>query len=560
MEISQNYEPEFDSLQDLMLHMGRKCSAEEIPHLVAKTFAARPHVGLVRIWTVQPGKDCNACHRKHLCRETSCLHMVASVTKHKENTAWNCTTGADSRIPIGFSEIGSVALTGVGIRIHNFDENQKKLFQDIQDTTPEIVGVGIQPLALKNDILGIIAVYALIDLKRVRRGDRWLGNVAGFVAFALSNARAFEEIESLRAQLELENEYLRNEIHHIQSPGGIIGKSPPVISMLDQIAQVAPTEASVLILGESGTGKELVAREIHKRSLRGKKPMISVNCASIPGELYESEFFGHKKGAFTGAISDRGGRFQAADGGTLFLDEVGEIPLLIQGKLLRVLQEGMYERIGEEKTRKVDVRIIAATNRNIEQEIAAGNFRQDLYYRLNVFPIEVVPLRKRKKDIPILARHFLKSVSKKMNHAVPQLTDSNIRELMDYEWPGNVRELQNIIERAVITSRSGRFFFHLPVASTQVESSKELSKEPAENPWDTTKETVIFTEQQIRAKTRKNMIAALKKCKGTIYGDHGAAMLLGISPTTLSSRISRLKITKQEIFNEKKISADIDPE
>ena len=280
---------------------------------------------------------------------------------------------------------------------------------------------------------------------------------------AIANARAFEEIGRLKEQLELERDYLREELAGVQEFGDIIGQSPSLKNVLQQIDLVAATDASVLILGESGTGKELVAREIHRRSQRHERSMVKCNCASIPRELYESEFFGHAKGAFTGAISDRAGRFQLADGGTLFLDEVGEIPLDMQSKLLRVLQEGEFERVGEERTQRVDVRIVAATNRDLKQEIEAKRFREDLYYRLNVFPIQIAPLRERKEDISVLAAHFVDLSARNLNRAPPRLTQGNILQLQRYDWPGNIRELQNVIERAVITSVKGRLRFDLPV-------------------------------------------------------------------------------------------------
>jgi PAS domain S-box-containing protein len=258
--------------------------------------------------------------------------------------------------------------------------------------------------------------------------------------------QAEEEIQCLRRQLELENAYLHEEVLEAKAYGEIVGSSPALEGILRQVEMVSPTDASVLITGESGTGKELVAREIHNRSARKQRTMIKVNCASIPKELYESEFFGHVKGAFTGAIKDRAGRFQLADGGTLFLDEIGEVPLDLQSKLLRVLQEGTYERIGDEKTLKADVRIIAATNRNLKEEVLAKCFREDLYYRLNVFPIEVPPLRDRKDDIPSLANRFLSQAASKLNLPLPQFTKANMLELKGYDWPGNVRELQNVID------------------------------------------------------------------------------------------------------------------
>ena len=273
---------------------------------------------------------------------------------------------------------------------------------------------------------------------------------------------ALEELQRLKNRLEQENDYLHEEINADQGFGDLVGRSEVLRSVVRQIEHVAPTNASVLILGESGTGKELVAREIHKRSERQHRPLIRVNCASIPKELYESEFFGHVKGAFTGALKDRAGRFELADEGTLFLDEVGEIPLELQNKLLRVLQEQQYERVGDDHTRQVDVRIIAATNRDLQQEVEAGRFRKDLYYRLNVYPIEIPPLRSRKEDIPLLASHLLALAARKFNCGQLGLTQAHAVTLQGYDWPGNVRELQNVIERAVITSRGNTLRFDLP--------------------------------------------------------------------------------------------------
>src|SRR6266571_2561637 len=260
--------------------------------------------------------------------------------------------------------------------------------------------------------------------------------------------------------LEFENEFLQNEFR--ASFGNIIGHGPALQKVLAQIATVAPTEANVLILGESGTGKELVARAIHDLSARKERPLVRVNCASIPKELFESEFFGHVRGAFTGAIKDRVGRFELADNGTLFLDEIGEIPLDLQSKLLRVLQEGQFERVGDERTRTVKVRLITATNRDLLAEAKAGRFRLDLYYRLSVFPIEVPPLRERLEDIGILAEHFIKQSARRLGVARPRLNKHHLQELQNYDWPGNVRELQNVIERAVILARGRQLQFELP--------------------------------------------------------------------------------------------------
>ena len=272
-------------------------------------------------------------------------------------------------------------------------------------------------------------------------------------------AERTSEIRSLKDRLQAENILLKQELADTHRYGTIIGQSLSIKSVISQIELVASTKSSVLIQGESGTGKELVAREIHNHSERKVHAFIRVNCAAIPKELYESEFFGHVKGAYTGAVKDRVGRFEAADGGTIFLDEVGEIPLSLQSKLLRVLQESEYERLGEERTRKVDVRVIAATNKILKNEVKNKAFRDDLFYRLNVFPIHIPPLKDRIEDIPLLASHFIEKLSKEMNLPKPQLTKANVLDLQAYEWPGNVRELENAIERAMILSRSKKLNF-----------------------------------------------------------------------------------------------------
>lgn len=254
-----------------------------------------------------------------------------------------------------------------------------------------------------------------------------------YLGAAVVNARACEEIKRLKNQLEQQNAYLEEEVLEARAFGDLIGQSGTLRQIVSQIDLVAPTDASVLILGETGTGKELVAREIHRRSARKEKPLARVNCASIPKELFESEFFGHVRGSFTGAIKDRAGRFETAEGGTLFLDEIGEVPLDMQGKLLRVLQEKRYERLGEDRTRQANVRIVAATNRDLKEAVAAGRFREDLFYRLHVFPIQVVPLRERKDDIPLLAKHFVELSVKDLNCAKPRLTRARVVKLQSYD-------------------------------------------------------------------------------------------------------------------------------
>ncbi|MEY2608630.1 MAG: hydrogenase-4 transcriptional activator [Verrucomicrobiota bacterium] len=316
--------------------------------------------------------------------------------------------------------------------------------------------------------------------------------------------------------------------------GEIIGQSRAWRQIIRQIEMVAPTDATVLVLGETGTGKELIARELHRRSRRKHKPLVRVNCASIPKELYESEFFGHARGAFTGAVKDRIGRFEAADRGTLFLDEVGEIPLELQGKLLRVLQEKCYERVGEEKTRCADVRIVAATNRDLKKEVAAGRFREDLYYRLNVFPIKVAPLRDRKEDVPLLATHFIDISVKELECPRPRLTRAGIETLQNYDWPGNIRELRNVIERAAIFAQGGVLDFDLPGTGVDLNSFVLEDVEEVE----------YLTDAEMRRRERENLFAVLQKTGWKIKGVDGAAELLGLKPTTLISRIEKMGLKR----------------
>src|SRR6516165_1583524 len=323
-----------------------------------------------------------------------------------------------------------------------------------------------------------------------------------------------------------------------ESFGKIIGQSGACRRIISQVEIVAPTDATVLILGETGTEKELIAREIHQRSRRNDKPLVRVNCTSIPRELFESEFFGHAKGAFTGAIKDRAGRFEIAAGGTLFLDEVGEIPLELQSKLLRVLQEKCYERVGEDRTRQTDVRIIAATNRDLKKDIGAGHFREDLYYRLNVFPLQVPPLRERKGDITLLATHFVELLVKELGCPKPRLTRAGIEALESYEWPGNIRELRNVIERAAIFARGGALEFDLPVTGASVDPTSFGPQ------YSDGLDPEYLTESEMRRRERENLLAILQKTGWRIKGSDGAAELLGVKATTLVARIKKMGFTR----------------
>jgi transcriptional regulator with GAF, ATPase, and Fis domain len=391
-------------------------------------------------------------------------------------------------------------------------------------------------ISFKGEVLGVLTGFTrLYSMEEVQA---WRDVFAHHIGGAVANARAFEEIQRLKAQLELQNDYLKEEVVEAKAFGELVGRSPALRHIVSQIDLVAPTEASVLILGETGTGKELVAREIHNRSRRKDKPLVRVNCASIPKELFESEFFGHVRGAFTGAIKDRAGRFEAAEGGTIFLDEIGEVPLDLQSKLLRVLQEKRYERVGEDRTRLADVRIIGATNRDLKKEVAAGRFREDLYYRLNVFPIQVTPLRERVEDIPLLAKHFVELSVKDLRCSKPRLTRAGIAKLQSYDWPGNIRELRNVIERAVIISRGGVLDFDLPVTNSPPAPSPMT---PRESPGT---EPEILTEPEMQRRERENLLAALRKTNWKIRGADGAAELLGLKPTTLVTRMQKMGLKR----------------
>ncbi|MCH7853129.1 MAG: sigma 54-interacting transcriptional regulator [Proteobacteria bacterium] len=352
--------------------------------------------------------------------------------------------------------------------------------------------------------------------------------------------RTLAENAHLREELERERDYLREEVNVAMNFGRIVGTSPALKQMLAQVEAVARTPVNVLILGESGVGKELVARAIHARSPRAEGPLVKVNCASIPKELFESEFFGHVKGAFTGAHRHRVGRFQLAEGGTIFLDEIGEIPLELQSKLLRVLQEGEFEPVGDDITRTADVRVIAATNRNLEQLVIDGEFREDLFYRLSVFPIEVPPLRKRPEDVVQLAQHFLQQTCNDFGRKPMTLTNRQAEFIKQYDWPGNVRELKNVIERAVILSRGNVLRLDLSLPATVIPDDPAASAIAGQDEYG------ILTEKAMKELQKQNLLAALKQTNWRVSGKEGAAELLGVRPTTLTDRIKSFGLRKPD--------------
>ncbi len=537
MSKKTNCPTDVDLLKRLLLDMSQERCVENVLKLIVDRIASQSDVALARIWLVAPGDICANCHLRDECPDQiACLHLVASAGSSRQTgEEWTNLDGFFRRFPYGVRKVGNIASTGQPIEVPNIADNPSILVRPDWAKAEDIRAVGGQPLIHQGEVLGVLAIFTRACLGE--ENLTWMRMIADHAAVAIANARAFEEIEQLKGQLELERDYLRDELLDAHEFGDIVGQSPSLKNVLQQIDLVAPTDASVLVLGESGTGKELVAREIHRRSQRKDRPMVTVNCASIPRELYESEFFGHVRGAFTGAVLDRAGRFELADGGTLFLDEVGEIPLALQSKLLRVLQEGEFERVGDERTHHVDVRIIAATNRDLKQEIEAKRFREDLYYRLNVFPVEIAPLRQRKEDIAVLASHFADLSARKLNRSEPRLTQASILRLQRYDWPGNIRELQNVIERAVITASSGRLSFDLP------SDAQPKNPDPADRSQIVVG-TAIITDVEMRRRERANILSALKQSRWKVSGDDGAAKLLDIKPTTLASRMKKMGIAR----------------
>lgn len=371
--------------------------------------------------------------------------------------------------------------------------------------------------------------------------SRFEVNRRAYYTLILRNVNERLEAERRIRSLTRETAYLKEELRELHGLGEILGRSPRLLRVLGEVKQVADTGATVLIGGETGTGKELVARAIHGAGRRKDKALVRVNCAAIPGTLIESEFFGHAKGAFTGATERREGRFALADGGTIFLDEIGELPLALQAKLLRVLQEGEFEPVGATQTRKVDVRVIAATNRDLESEVKEGRFREDLFYRLNVFPIRVPPLRERGEDIPLLAEAFARRYARQLGQSLQPFTDEDAELLKSYRWPGNVRELQNVIERAVILAKGGRL--ELARALPEGAAPRLLARAvggPADAP------EAIRTVDEIQAFERANLIRALEATQWRVSGEGGAAQLLGMKPSTLASRMKALCIERPE--------------
>ena len=441
----------------------------------------------------------------------------------------------ESRISAWVLEHQEVARRG-DLKREQQSPNERRLVAD-----EGIQSYCVVPLVAMGKSIGTFAVWSETQNRYTDSDAELLREVANQIALAIANMQSYEEIATLKARLEKENVYLQEEIRTEHNFEEIIGDSPSLRALLRRVDQVAPTDSTVLIYGETGTGKELIARAIHDRSNRKNRPLVKVNCSAISAGLVESELFGHVKGAFTGAFERRIGRFELADGGTIFLDEVGELPLDTQVKLLRVLQEREFEPVGSNRSVRVDVRIICATNRNLEESIRAGTFRSDLYYRLNVFPLEVPPLREHRSDIDQLARFFVSRYARNLGKKITGISEAAEQRLLSYSWPGNVRELQNVIERALILSTGP--ILDLDNDLVGVSASPVLSEQVLEFP------PVLPHADQPPLKTlheveRAHILAVLQQTNGVIEGSNGAAKTLGMHPNTLRHRMEKLGIKR----------------
>lgn len=424
-------------------------------------------------------------------------------------------------------------------------------FPDAQELAnhPIVSALGIKsachlPLTSRNRVLGVLAVGSLRENAFSQDDVAFLTQFAGQVAIAVDNALAYGQISSLKDQLAQEKLYLENEIRSELNFEEIVGKSEALRRVLTLVETVAPTDSTVLIYGETGTGKELIARAVHNLSSRGSNAFVKLNCAAIPTGLLESELFGHERGAFTGAIAQRVGRFELAHRGTVFLDEIGEVPLELQPKLLRVLQEREFERLGSTRTLRTDARLIAATNRDLEGMVNEQKFRSDLYYRLNVFPVRVPALRERPEDIPLLVRHFVQQFSRRMNKSIDTIPSETMTTLMRYHWPGNIRELQNVIERAVILSTGP--VLKVPTDElhfrSDVKGEGSVMREPGSDALPVGNHVDGNLRATLDDAERKEIVATLERTNWKVAGPHGAAALLGMRRSTLQSRMQKLGI------------------
>ena len=421
-------------------------------------------------------------------------------------------------------------------------EKEQQYFNERRLVAEGIQSMCVVPLVFQGKCIGTLSLVSREKAQYSDEDAMFLQEVANQVALAVQNMRSYEEIDSLKARLEKENVYLREELRTEHNFEEIVGNSPALLKALHAVDQVAPTDSTVLLYGETGTGKELVARAIHSRSIRNGRALVNVNCSAISAGLVESELFGHMKGAFTGALERRIGRFELAHNGTLFLDEIGELSLETQVKLLRVLQEHEFEPVGSSRSLRVDVRVIAATNRNLHEAVQAGRFRSDLFYRLNVFPIELPPLRERRSDIPQLVAFCISRFSKRVGKKIDGVSRESMENLVNYPWPGNIRELQNVIERAVVLSTEPTLRLDrdlMPVAASTKGMEAQDPDAPEHRQAQLESPKLLLTLDEV---DRNHILAALQHTGGVVDGPKGAARILHLHPNTLRHRMDKLGI------------------
>ena len=504
-------------LERITLQMASSLDLQTVLTTITQGLVDELDGAFARIWLLGPGDLCADCHKAADCTNRNrCLHLEASAGLYTN------LDGEYRRIPLGALKIGKIA-QGFGSMYTNDILSDDRLPNKQWMKDNGLQSFAGHPLKFRWELLGVIAMFGRRPLS-----DEEFERLAVFAnqaAIAIKNAQLFTEVAQLKNRLEAENLYLREEIKSQHNFEEIIGESQSIMAVLRQIEQVAPTDSTVLIRGDTGTGKELMARAIHNLSPRKARSLVKVNCGAIPANLVESELFGHEKGSFTGALQRRIGRFELADGGTIFLDEVGELPLDAQVKLLRVLQEREVERVGSGHSTKVNVRIIAATNRDLHAAVKAGSFRADLLYRLNVFPIEVPPLSARASDIPLLVNRFVAKFTTKMGKKVDGVSQSTMDRLLTYSWPGNIRELENVIERATILAKGSM----LQIDDVMLHGSSA---------------PLIPVADSLEEVERAHILRVLHDVSWVIEGKQGAATRLGLHPNTLRSRMQKLGIKK----------------